>query len=60
MKGCDAAEAPKTAVIVNNCAAATFLALNSLAEGREVIVSRGALVVATFAFRKCSARKYLY
>jgi hypothetical protein len=44
MKGCDAAEAPKAAVIVNNCAASTFLALNSLAEGREVIVSRGELV----------------
>ena len=32
------------AAAVNNCAAATFLALNTLAEGGEVLVSRGELV----------------
>ena len=47
---CDASGA-EAAVVVNNNAAAVLLLLNSLARGREVIVSRGELVEIGGAFR---------
>lgn len=51
LRGPDGATTEHSAVVVNNCAAATFLALNTLAEGGEVIVSRGQLVEIGGGFR---------
>jgi L-seryl-tRNA(Ser) seleniumtransferase len=39
------------ALVVNNCAAATLLVLTALAEGRDVVVSRGELVEIGGGFR---------